>query len=262
MPDILPKTRKPILRINPSISLFYGPPKTGKTEEVAKLEDALVLATEDGIEMYEANYLRITTISGGTTYYDKDHQLSGEIKTTSLNNFFVMMNAEAARQKSSGEVLKFPYKYLIVDTLDELESMAEVSATVRYKGTIIGKSFTGGSVIELPQGSGYYWLRMELLDLVDKLKMYCKYLILISHVKDKLLDKGGVTVEVRDISLTGKLGQIIAAKCDVIGYVYREPGKPKMVSFETYENSTMGARFPRLAGKKMEFKFENIFLPE
>lgn len=263
MPDVLPKGKKPIQRINPKISLFYSIPKMGKTGMLTELEDCMILATEDGVEMYEANYLRITSISGGTTYYEKGHQLEGQIKTTSLDNFILMMNAEAKRQKDAGEALKFPYKYLALDTIDELETMCEVTATIKYKNTAIGKNFQGKSVIELPQGGGYYHLRNEVVEKIELLSMYCKHLILISHVRDKVLDKGGVAVEFRDISLTGRLGQIVAAKCDIIGFLYREQGKSDlMVSFETFENTTMGARFPRLAGKKMKFTWDTIFLPE
>lgn len=251
------------MRVNPRILLIYGKPKTGKTDELSRLDDCLTLATEDGIEMYEANYLRITSISGGTTYFEKGHPLEGQIKTTSLENFYSLMNAEAARQVAAKEPLRFPYKFLAVDTIDELESMCEVSATAKYKNSTIGKTFKERSVLELPQGGGYYHLRNEVVYQLDQLVRFCKYLILIAHVRDKVLDKGGLAVETTDISLTGKLSSIVAAKCDAIGYVYREPGKPKMISFESYENtSVMGARFPRLAGKKMEFKWENIYLPE
>lgn len=268
MPDLLPKGKKPIQRVNPKISLFYAIPKMGKTELLTKLDDCLILATEDGVEMYEANYLRITSVAGGTTYYEKGHELEGQIKTTSLNNFFEMMNAEAKRQMDAKEPLKFPYTYIGLDTIDELETMAEVSATAKFFATPIGRGVKDKnpnmkSVIELPNGGGYYHLRNELIELIEKLAKYTKYLILISHVRDKVLDKGGISVEFRDISLTGKLGQIIAAKCDIIGYLYRETGKPGVqVSFETMENTTMGARFPRLAGKRMPFDWNVIFLPE
>lgn len=274
MPDILPKGKKPALRVNPRSFLIYSKPKVGKTEEAANLPGSMTLATEDGIEMYDANYLRIVAILGtgpnATTYYKKGDEavekfpeLEGQIKTTTLENFFVMMNTEAARQKAANEVGHFPYKYGIIDTIDELETLAEVSATIKYKASTIGKKFDGKSVLELPQGGGYYHLRNEVIEIMDKLEKYFQYVIYFSHVKDKLLDKGGIAIEVADISLTGKLGQIVAARCDAIGYMYREAGKPKMISFESYETTgAMGARFPRLAGKRMEFKWSNIYINE
>lgn len=98
--------------------------------------------------------------------------------------------------------------------------------------------------------------------MIDQLSMYCKHLILISHVKEKTLDKGGVAVSYNDISLTGKLGSIVCSKCDAIGFLYRQSGKPLMVSFETLESSVMGARFPHLAGKKFEFDWNQIYIQE
>lgn len=258
MPDVLPKGKVKPSRINPKIGILYGMPKVGKTGILTELDDCMTLDTEGGADIYEMARLRITSISGGTTYNE-----DGTIKTTSIDNFMVMMKGEAARQQAAGEPLHFPYKYVAVDTLDELETMCEKSATEKYKQTTIGKNFKEKSVLELPQGGGYYHLRNEVLLQIDQLSRVCQYLILISHIKEKLLNKGGLEVSVNDISLTGKLGGIVAAKADYIGYLYREPGKPLMVSFESYENtSVMGARFPRLAGKKMEMKWENIYLPE
>lgn len=259
MPDVLPQGKVKPTRFNPKIAIFYGMPKVGKTGILSELENCLTLDTEGGADIYEMARLRITSISGGTTYNE-----DGTIKTTSVDNIERMIFANAAEQIKAGiKVPKYPYEYIAVDTLDELEEMCIVSATDKFKLTTIGKNFKDKSVLELPQGGGYYHLRNEVLAQLDRLSALCKYLILISHVKDKLLNKGGIEVAVNDIALTGKLGSIVAAKADIIGYLYREPGKPLMVSFESYENtSVMGARFPRLAGKRMEMKWDSIYLPE
>jgi hypothetical protein len=256
MSNILPSGKQPITRTNPKLIMFYGMPKVGKTKVLTELEDNLILDTEGGTEMYEALKLKINSISGPNV--EKD----GQVVSTSLEGFVNAMYAEAARQKASGEKLRFPYKFITVDTLDLLEDMCEVSATAGYKQSAIGKTFTGSSVLELPNGGGYYHLRKELTGWIDKLSVLCQHLILVAHVKEKLLNKGGVDVSVKDISLTGKLGSIIAAKVDAIGYMYREQNKPLMVSFETQESTVMGARFPHLAGKRFEFSWDKIFIPE
>jgi len=263
MSSILPTKPIKATRINPKIILFYGVPKVGKTGILSTLDNCLNLDTEGGAEMYEILRLPIRSMSGITKYKkDEKGNDTTEIVSTSINEFIKDMNAEAARQTAAKEQLRFPYKYIAVDTLDKLEDYCEVSATVAYKSTVIGQNFEGKSVLELPNGAGYYHLRNEVLRVIDQLALYCKHLILISHVKEKITDKGGVAVSSMDIALTGKLGSIVAAKCDAIGYLYRQPGTPLMVSFETYESSVMGARFPHLAGKRFEFSWDKIFIPE
>jgi hypothetical protein len=257
MSGILPTKPVKATRINPKIILFYGIPKVGKTKILSDLTDCLTLDTEGGAEMYDMLRLPIKSISGPTKLAE-----DGTVQSTSINEFIKDMNAEAARQTAAKEQLRFPYKYIAVDTIDKLEDYCEIAATAIYKSTTIGKNFDGKSVLDLPNGAGYYHLRNEVLRVIDQLTMYCKHLILISHVKEKTLDKGGVAISYNDISLTGKLGSIVCAKCDGIGYLFRQPGKPLMVSFETFESSVMGARFSHLAGQKFEFSWDKIFIPE
>lgn len=247
-------------RINPKIILFYGMPKVGKTEQLTKLNNCLILDAEKGADTRTALRIPINSIEGGTTYRkDEKGKETTEIQNTSLNEVFKGFVEEAARQKAAGEPLRFPYKYIAFDTLDLVEDFCEVSATRKYKESIIGKTFEGKSVLELPNGGGYYYLRNEVLEQINRFAGLCETLILVSHVKEKLLNKGGIEVSSRDISLTGKLGGIVASKCDAIGYFYRE-GSKLMVNFDTQENAVMGARFPHLAGRRFEFGWNKIFL--
>lgn len=157
---------------------------------------------------------------------------------------------------------KYPYKYLAIDTADKLEDFCAISATAKYRKTSIGKNFDGDSVLELPKGLGYYYLREEMILQVERLARVCPFLIIISHVKDKLLiDKEGKETSSRDLSLAGKMGSIMCAKADAIGYMYREDDR-LMINFETYEGAVMGSRFPHLAGKKFEFDWDKIYLTE
>jgi hypothetical protein len=143
-----------------------------------------------------------------------------------------------------------------------LEVLCIAAATSKYKASTIGKNFEGNSVLELPKGGGYFYLWNEVTDWINSLASMCQYLILVSHIREKNINKGGMDVTVNDLSLAGKLGSIVAAAADAIGYLYREPGKPLMISFATSEGTTMGSRFERLAGKTMPFKWEDIYLPE
>lgn len=236
MPLILPQTPQAPTRINPGIAVFYSLPKVGKTSNLAKLESCMILDLEGGADMYESLRVPVNSMK------DVDEFIAAVLEFGAKNR-------------------KYPYKYIAVDTIDKLEDLCEVSATAKYKKTKLGSTFEGDSVLELPKGLGYYYLRNEVIRTIDRLKSVCPHLILISHVKEKLLEKGGIEATSRDISLAGKLSQMVCAKADVIGYMYRDKDK-LMINFETYEGAVMGARFEHLAGKKFEFDWSKIYLPE
>jgi hypothetical protein len=260
MPGLLPDKPVAATRINPKIAVFYGKPKVGKTKLLSILPDCLTLGFEAGAEMYEMKRVRITGLQGTNVIKDES---TGEISMTFNDVIAEMVKyASAEKAKAPGKKIAPPYKFLAVDTLDLLEEMAEISATEKYRASALGKKFEGSSVLELPNGGGYYHLRNEVMGRIATLSQMCQYLILVCHVREKNLDKGGVAVSVSDLSLAGKLSTMVAAAADVIGYLYREPGKPIMVSFATSEGTTMGSRFERLAGKTMPFKWEDIYLPE
>jgi len=259
MSTILTLPTSPIAptRVDPRVSIWYGIPKIGKTTECAKLPNSLILDFERGTELISATKVPISSISGATAMND-----DGSIKYTSLDAVYDSIIAQGqAEYERTQKVPKPPYKFLIADTIDKLEDYCIVTATQKYKSSTLGKNFEGKSVLELPQGGGYYHLRNEVIEQIDRLASICEYLLLISHIRDKTINKGGVDVSVNDISLTGRLGAIVWAKADVIGYMYREPGKDGLqVSFETFENTpAMGARVPRLAGRRIKLDWLEIF---
>ncbi len=257
MQGILPDKKLAPTRVNPKILLLYGKPKVGKTSKISELESCLNLDFEKGADMYTSMRLPMCGITGPTTYNEKK-----EITGVSLDTVFNEIVANGTAQAAAGKTVEFPYKVLVVDTIDKLEDYCEIEATVKYKNSVIGKKFEGDSVLELPNGAGYHHLRKEMLYQIDRLTKVCKYLILVAHVKDKLLDKGGVQVESQDISLTGRLGAIVCAKTDAIGYVYRDHKKPLMVSFATSQGAVMGSRGTRLSGQTFEFDWTKIYLDE
>lgn len=261
MSSILPKGRLAPSRINPKITLIYGLPKVGKTTLLSLLENCLILDTEKGAETLEVARIPINSISGPTMLTEK-----GDVAFTSADSVYnEIMKIGIEEFQRTQRKPKPPYKFLAIDTLDKFEDYCETEATRKFMLTPIGKGmYEKGhfetSVLQIPQGGGYYYLRNEMLEQIDRFAQICEYLILVSHVKEKNLNKAGIEVTVRDISLTGKLGSMVAAKADAIAYIYREMGKPGlMVSFETYEGSVMGARIPRLAGRKFPFDWKEIY---
>jgi hypothetical protein len=233
-------------RLSPKIIVLYGVPKVGKTKVLTELEDHLIMDTEDGTAMYDC---MSTPIRSAQDLF----KLADAIKAEGAARYDAGLRGDAL----------YPYKFGSIDTLDKLEEYAEIEATRKYKSSgLCSKEFkdTGKSVTELPHGLGYYYLREELLSYINLMAPLFKYLILNVHVKEKLMDKKGEQVKVNDISLTGKLGAMVCAKADAIGYLSRSGNGPLQVSFETSEGHVMGARQQHLAGKKFAFDWKQIFI--
>lgn len=247
MPIVLPTEVTPVQRIDPKILVLYGKPKVGKTELLSKLKGCLTIDSEDGSDYFEMLKIKIT-------------------RAEEIDEVFEAIMTEGRKRAKEGKtgLDLFPYKYIAVDTADALEDMCERSATKKYKNSTIGKSFDGDTVLELPKGSGYYYLRNELMSKLMMLTKVCKGLIIVAHIREKNIDKGGTEVTTKDLSLTGKISQLVCAKADAIGYVYRDRDeKEVMVSFETLESSAiMGARAAHLRGVTMPFNWDKIFIDQ
>ena len=249
----LPTRETPVkaTRIGPRVLVLYSLPKVGKTEEavkLAQLTDCLILDTEEGTKTYDTTAVSI-------------------LNTKGIEDIVVAIKAEGGKRVAAGKkgMEMFPYKFIVLDTLDKFEEYADVSATTKYRNGPMNKNKKFEergctSVTELPDGFGYRYLRSEVMDTIHLLAGVCPYLILIVHVKEKLLlDKAGAEVKVNDISLTGKLAPMVCAEADAIGYMYRNPKGELRISFQTYDGAVMGARQKYLAGKDISFSWEALY---
>jgi hypothetical protein len=263
MAIILPtdESPAPALRVDPAILIVYGAKKVGKTGEIMKLPGCCDLDGENGTDIYQGKKLKFSSIK-------------------ELDDILAAIRTEGARRVEANKVARlkkepepypgdgiFPYRYLALDTIDSLEEKVIPWKTTEYKASTLGKKFEGDSIMDLDHGGGYYHLREGVKKKVLDIAACCKTLIIVSHLAEKETNKGGVVVTSQDISLTGKLAQIIAAMADAIGYMYRKPGAPgtpdKMfISFRTTEGVTMGARQKHLAGQTFEFDWSKIFIDD
>lgn len=136
----------------------------------------------------------------------------------------------------------------------------------------MGKTYQGSDVRTLPNGSGYMYLRQAVRKVIDMFRDLCESLILVAHVKEKMINKEGEELSEMSIDLTGKLGDILCGEADAIGYVYRKKNDT-IVSFEGGDNSIREARANHLRGKKIvvatsdennniTVDMTKIFLPE
>lgn len=219
MEIILPKARsKPEVK-NPSNLIIFSKPKTGKTSLVAALDDCLLLDFEQGSSYVEAMKIKIENI--------KHLKLVG---------------------KAIKEA-KYPYKYIAVDTVTALEEMCIPYAEKLYSQSPMGKNWFNegggkskyGNILGMPEGSGYYWLRLAFTKVIDYITTLAPHMILLGHVKDTMLEKDGVNFSTKELDLTGKLKRITTSNSDAIAYLYRK-GNQNILSFKTTDDVGCGAR--------------------
>jgi hypothetical protein len=221
----LPGVIIPVTDISPKTLILYGPPKIGKTQIYAALPSYILLDIEHGSSYFQGTKAILENILQITAFEE-----------------FVKKNNK-------------PYKFIVVDTLDELEVWCEQEATRRYKATIIGKNFSGFSVLELAQGGGYLHLRNIWYEYFNRLRQLAQYVIFIGHVKDKMLTINSKETAAADLDLTGKVKNITCSYADAIAHAFRDKDGSLKLTFITKDTANCGSRCQHLAGK--EFTFNN-----
>lgn len=239
--ELVSEIRTPKFK-NPRMHLIYSMPKAGKTTIVAQLPNHLILELEPG----------------GADYVE------GRIQEINKPNEF---NAVLNAIKESPEKV---CDFLIVDTVTKLDEWSEIVGTYNYMKKPQGKTFnreeekaTGKKILHtderfdtvhsIGQGFGYRYSREAMTDWYDKLLELIAldkvtYVILIAHVKDKLIEsRNGDSVEAIDLNLTGKVKSIFSARVDAIGHFYRQDGKGYL-SYDNEYKVVCGGRCPHLDG--------------
>ena len=229
----LPKKVVKASRKSPKNMVIYGPPKIGKTTALSQLKDCLIIDLEDGSDMVDALKVQVENLA----------ELAEVGKAIMKDNK--------------------PYKYIAIDTITKIEEWCEQDAKKIYMATPMGKNFEqknpGASVLSLPNGAGYLYLRIAYKKWIDRLNKLADHIILVGHLKDKMLEKKGKEVASKDLDLTGKIKSITCANADAIGYIYREDDKT-MISFNSLDDVTAGSRCDHLKGQTMPLEWSNIFI--
>jgi hypothetical protein len=229
----LPTKKVSASRKSPKNFVLYGQPKIGKTSALANLENCLIIDLEDGTDMVDAL----------------------KIKANNLKEL-----SEIGR-----EIIKAnkPYKYIAIDTVTQLEVWCEQDAKRLYQNTPMGKNFDsdnkGLSVLSLPNGAGYLYLRMAYKKWIDRLNTLADHIILVGHLKEAKIDKKGKEVAVKDLDLTGKIKNITCANADAIGYVFRDEDTT-MISFDSMGDIQAGSRCEHLKGQTFPLEWDKIFI--
>jgi hypothetical protein len=210
---------------SPKNLILIAKPKVGKTSLLSKLDNCLLLDLEGGSDYVDALKIKASSVK--------------EIKEIGV------------KIKEAGK----PYEYIAVDTITALEDMCIPYAEELYSKSPGGKNwFTDGkikygSIINLPNGSGYNWLREAFFKVIEYIKTWAPKVILVGHIKDVLLEKEGSEINSVELDLTGKLKRISTSQSDAIGYLYRK-GNKNMISFKTSDTVACGARPEHLCNQE------------
>lgn len=254
---VLPEKKIKAVSCSPNRILLYAKYKQGKTTALSLLEDSLLIDNESGSDYVDACKIKIDITK---SLEDQANQFIDICRAIYVAGYDTKTNVYTPK-----------YKYIIVDTMTSLDIWSEVIGTINFmnksqgkkwnvKLDDFGKELLGNdkkpiklksndplfeSVHELGQGFGYKHSREVMLDWYEKICMLSTRTIFVCHVKDKLLNTNlNEAVVTREISLTGKVKDIIASKVDTVMYCYRD-GNKLMASFSGED----GTRCSYLSGK-------------
>ena len=181
----LKKTKRKPVSINPGILLLYGAPKVGKTTMLSKLDDCLIIDTEQGGNMLE-----------------------GYFQTVDSKDELLQFYADAANGHE--------YKYFALDTIDKIVTWTEKDVCREYDIE---------SINDLPFGKGFGLVRERVMNNIKKLASLCDHLILVGHRKTASPIDNSTAIEPESLDISGKLKNMIMAQADGIGYMFREEDK-------------------------------------
>ena len=240
----LPTERSKIASYNPSLIVLYGVPKCGKSTLMAHLDDNLILDFEDGYRALSVMKIQVRT----------------------AQDLFQVKKLLENKMKETG---KAPYKFITLDNATRLEEACLPYAAYLFRQTPMGMTWKmietvdpktkqkvmkpdpKADVRQLPKGAGWGYMRDAITELVNMFKPYCETLILVGHVKDKMIEKEGEEISEMQLDLAGKSSTIICGEADAVGLIYRK-GNSTYMSFENSGIATNEARPLHLRGKKFE----------
>jgi len=230
----LPKEVSKATRVNPKKLILFSKPKVGKTEMLSKLPNCLLLDLEDGSNFVDALKINVLDIAR-----------KNEISPIAALKQVIDKLKQANKEKGG-----FVYKYGAIDTVTALEDIVLLLANKMYRDTPMGRNWQGDDVTTLPNGAGYQYTRKALWLVLEELEECFDTLIILGHLKDKMIEKEGKEMTERGLDLIGKSAAILCSQVDAIGYVYREENET-IVNFAPSESMICGSRSEHLKNKKI-----------
>lgn len=250
----LPKEIVKAEAIVPSSLIIFGLPKCGKTTILSELNNNLIIDVEKGAKFVDSFKIAPPADSGPVAKFNWLKEAAQSIR-------------DAGR----------PYDFVSIDTLSYLDEQSEWVGTYNYMNNAMGKKFNRKedgskmkptdkeytSVHNLAEGYGYRWSRDAMTDIFDTLKDLGKICtIFVCHVADKYVisKQSDKEVRVMDLSLTGKLKNIIVRDVDAVGYVWNKNGEMQ-IAFNGNEEKVGGMRGSKhIQGYEGKLDWNKIFL--
>lgn len=230
----LPKTTVKADRVNPRTMVIFSQPKMGKTTVVSELDNCLILDLEQGSHFVDAMKINIMD----------EAKKNKKLPIVTLKHVINAIKEE--NEKNGGYV----YKYIAVDTVTALEDIVLPLANKMYKATNMGRNWVGDDVTTLPNGAGYKYTRDALSTVLNELEAICETLIILGHVKDRLVEREGKEMPERGLALTGKSSSILCSQVDAVGYLYRKDNET-IINFASSPSLLAGARCEHLKGQEI-----------
>lgn len=225
----LPTQKSEVVTQNPKNLIIFGLPKSGKTTALSMLPKCLIVDMENGTDYVSAYAVKAKT-----------HQ-----------DLFLI--AKELKQNPG------QFDFIALDTITALEDIALPYANTIYRNTPMGVNWDPNtSVLKLPNGAGYAHLREAVQTIIGWFEQVAPNVILVGHVKDKVLNEAATELNVKDLDMTGKIGRILSASSDAICYIYRDTEEGSLkANFGDDKSVLTGARMPHLSGKTITLSVKN-----
>lgn len=209
----------------PMRSLWYGPPKVGKTVATSLLPG----------------------------HYIMELERSGAAYCTAAHDVYPTRQAFDA---GLAELEKLPIpdrpKFLGIDTADRLEDIAVSLAVEQYnKRFPKAKLQSQADLFGLDYGLGYGYLREAFRLYLDAIQSLGIPTLFLAHVRPKFMDKEARETSTEDLALTGRVRDILCAEVDLIGFLTRNKKGELLVATRTSDTINCGCRLSRLSGREI-----------
>lgn len=255
---------------------FIGQPKTGKTTQASRWSDkgaegVLLIDTDLGSDFVnKANTVTVTSLNTPT----RPKMIEGkQVTEKGVPVTEVIPNDDRGYHHRTGDNLgepmevysmvevylwlkdnlkKLPYDTIAIDTIDHINRWIEQEVCDERDQVAMGEGSSWGA--------DWAQARKKNLDIVKKFQTLCKSLgrnlVLISHAKSTVITDGKSQL---GPDLPKGLAYALTASADVIGYAManKEDGK-FYISFQAYDERTVGSRLKPLAQKVLEFDYNSV----
>jgi|TARA_R110000824_G_scaffold3000_6_gene13823 hypothetical protein len=255
---------------------FIGQPKTGKTTQASKWsskgsEGVLLIDTDLGSDFAnKANTITVTSLNTPTRPNMIDDK---QITKDGKPEIEVIPNIERGYYHRTGDDVgkpmevysmvevyhylkdnfkELPYDTIAIDTIDHINRWIEQEVCDERGQSAMGEGSSWGA--------DWAQARKKNLDILKRFQTLCKSLgknlVIISHAKNTVVTDGKSQL---GPELPKGLAYAVTASADVIGYAManKEDGK-FYISFQAYDERTVGSRLRPLAQKTLPFDYDSI----